>query len=84
MRIKVYSCREKERADVPVPVPRHFVTSLAVCEETLSVDRERLPAELVDRLLKTGSLIIDDPDYANSVLGLKIDESSYLKIVVEE
>ncbi len=82
MKYVAYLCKEKE---VRVPVPRHFLAPLALCEEVAVLREETvlevLGREALERLLRRGETIVKDLDLIRR-LGIDVKEPCYLRIVL--
>lgn len=82
-KLKIALCREKEQ-ETPIPVPRHVSTPLAICEEITGFDTSRLPEEIIKAVVRDGYVIIDESSLVKKILGVELEEGSYLKIYVED
>lgn len=82
--IKIVICRERERSSMPVPIPRHILVPVAICEEFKDSDVSSIPSEIMDLVRRNGYVIIEDPNYVLKVFGIKLGENEYVKVFIEE
>lgn len=81
--IKIAKCREIEQPSIPMPLSRHIVAPLTMCEELQDIDLNRIPSEVLEDVGKRGYVILDK-NLAAELLGLKLNDNEYVKIFLED
>ena len=73
------------RVETPIPLPRHYVSSMAMCRVVAEVDFDEiaqyLNQKLIDELLRRGEIRVQDQDAVSKLIPNHSQKPSYVKIV---
>lgn len=81
--LKAVICKEIERPQTTVPVPRHIIAPMTLCEEIKDVDLATLSENIKDEIRRNGYVVVEDPELALRILKIKLKENEYVKIFIE-
>ncbi|MEM0027465.1 MAG: hypothetical protein QXT53_05545 [Ignisphaera sp.] len=84
---RIVICKEVEREPLPILLPRHITSPIAVCRDVVEMDLEKLSREILEDINERGYALITssngNKEAIKGIANIEIEENEYIKIFVE-